>query len=477
MELKKNIAYNSFLTIINYLVPLIIFPYITRVLGANNFGIYNFVDSVVNYFIMFSMMGTMTVGIREVAKKKNNPEKLEELFSSLFFLNLLFTLIALLIFYISIFNVPKFQEEKNLFFLGGTKIFFNLFLIEWLYIGSENFKYITIRTIIIKLIYIASVFLFVKNENDYIIYYVLTIGTLLVNAAINWFYSKKITIFSFQKINIKPLVNSFIILGIYAFLTSMYTSFNVVYLGFKAGNLEVGYYSVATRIVTIILALYTAYSNVLMPHLSFLLAENKMNEAKILINKSFEILYIFCIPIILIGILLAPQIIEVLSGKDYEGAIVPMRIVIPNLLIIGIEQILILQILMPIQHDKAILFNSIMGATAGIIFNLIFVTQLKSVGSSMVWVLSEIIVLLSAHHFVRKSTNIKIDLHLLVKHLLFGLPYLFIGWTVLQLKASPFIVLSIAVFISGIYFLFAQYKLIKNETVLNLFKVIIKKGF
>jgi hypothetical protein len=152
-----------------------------------------------------------------------------------------------------------------------------------------------------------------------------------------------------------------------------------------------------------------------------------------------------------------------------------MRIVIPNLLIIGIEQILILQILMPIQHDKAILFNSIMGATAGIIFNLIFVTQLKSVGSSMVWVLSEIIVLLSAHHFVRKNTNIKIDLHLLVKHLLFGLPYLFIGWTVLQLRASPFIVLSIAVFISGIYFLFAQYKLIKNETVLNLFKVVKKR--
>ena len=69
-SIKRNIFYNSILTISSYIFPLITFPYVTRVLGVNNIGICNFVDSIIQYFICFSMMGVMTVGTREIARTR-----------------------------------------------------------------------------------------------------------------------------------------------------------------------------------------------------------------------------------------------------------------------------------------------------------------------------------------------------------------------------------------------------------------------
>jgi len=248
VALRKNIYYNSLLTIANYIFPLIVFPYVTRILGVEKYGIYNFVDSVINYYIMFATMGITTVGIREIARTKNNKNELNKTFSSLFILNAISTIITLIIFISSIFFVNQFKEQKNIFFIGGAKIIFNLFLIEWLFIGSENFKFITLRSIIIKFFYVISVFIFVKQEKDYDIYYFLTVSSVGINACINWLYGKKIISFSFKDSSLKPYLKSFFILGARSFLISMYTTFNVIYLGFIAGNVEVGYYTAATKI-------------------------------------------------------------------------------------------------------------------------------------------------------------------------------------------------------------------------------------
>ena len=97
MGIKRNFFFSSILTTANYIFPLIIFPYISRVLGVNNIGICNFVDSIINYFILFSMMGLSITGIREIAKVKKDKSILQQTFSSLFVLNLISTSIALIL--------------------------------------------------------------------------------------------------------------------------------------------------------------------------------------------------------------------------------------------------------------------------------------------------------------------------------------------------------------------------------------------
>ena len=185
MSLKKNFIYSSVLTVSKYLFPLIVYPYVSRTLGLSNIGIVNFIDNIINYFVFVSMMGISTVGVREIAARKNNHEQLSKTFVSLLSLTAITTLIAIIALWISMYTVPKLIPHQNLLYIGLVELLFNFFLIEWFFTGMEEFKYITTRSIIVKCLYVASVFVFVRDSSDYVIYYVLSAAMVVINATIN----------------------------------------------------------------------------------------------------------------------------------------------------------------------------------------------------------------------------------------------------------------------------------------------------
>lgn len=402
-QIKRNIFYSSILTTANYIFPLLTYPYVSRVLGVENIGICSFVDSIINYFLIFSMLGMNVVGIREIAKCKGDRVKLQQTFSQLFTINTITTFVALFILLIAIYTVPKLQENCYLMWIGVLKLLSNFLLIEWFFKGLEDFKYVTNRTITVRFLYVISVFLFVKDEQDVVLYYLLTSGIIFINAIVNLFYSRKYIYLRLSFSSLDGYFKSVGILGIYTILTSMYTTFNVAYLGFISTDVEVGYYTTSTKIHTIILMMFSAVTGVLMPRMASILAENRFDEYKRLIKKSTTILIAFAIPIVIFIELFAPIIIRIIAGEGYEGAILPLRIIAPLILIVGIEQILITQSLMPMGKDKAVLINSILGAVVGIVANLIIVPHLVSVGSAIVWLLSEITVMCSAIYFFKKE--------------------------------------------------------------------------
>ena len=172
MGVKKNFGYNLILTFCNYLFPLLTYPYVSRVLGVTNIGICNFVDSIINYFILFSMLGVGSYGVREIARCKENVEKRNEVFSSLFIINTIMTIVSIIVLLLCTFLIPQMTAYKDFIGVGLLKVLFNLFLIEWFFQGIQQFKYITIRSVIVRCIYVFSVFLFVKTQQDTLIYYI-----------------------------------------------------------------------------------------------------------------------------------------------------------------------------------------------------------------------------------------------------------------------------------------------------------------
>ena len=463
MKIKTNFIYSSILTVSNFLFPLLTFPYISRVLGVNNVGIYNWVGGIIQYFIIFSMMGIGIVGIREVAKNKNNSEDLSKTFSSLLILTLLTTIISLLVLFVLMAIVPKIANYHEMFYIGAANIFINLFLVEWFFKGIENFKYITIRSIVVKSLYVISVFVFVRQREDYVTYYFLTVSAVILNAFLNWLYCKKFVHFTFKSINLKPFIKPFIILGIYLLFNSMYSTFNVAYLGFVGGNKEVGYYTTATKLYGILLAFFSAFTGVMLPRISALVAENNFTEVNRLIGRSFEILYTFCFPIIIFFMFFAPQVINIIAGAGYEGSILPMRIVMPLMIIIGTEEILIIQLLMPLNKDKAIFINSLIGAVIGISLAVILVKNLHSVGSSIVWVCSEFSILVSASYFVKKYIGIHVPYKMIVLKFLYAIPYILICYGVISFFNSSIIMLLIAGISFLIYFIIDDIYLSRNN--------------
>ena len=421
-SLKKNFLFNSILTTSNYIFPLLVYPYITRVLGVANIGLCDFVDSIINYFILFSMMGINIMGTREIAKAKNNKEDLNKVFSSLFVINLTATLIALLVLVAVSFLVPKLHEHLNLMLLGVVKLVFNFLLINWFFQGMEDFKYVTIRTIVVKTVYVISIFIFIRGTEDYAIYYLLTVLMVVVNAIINLAYSKRIVTFTITGMELKPYLKTYFILGLYLLLCSMYTTFNIAYLGFVCDNEQVGYYTSAAKLFNIALAFFTAFSTVALPRLSIYIAENNFEKYKSMLNSCVSVLVSLAVPIILFCVFNSYTIINILAGSGYEGAVLPLCIVMPLMFIIGYEQILIVQGLMPLQKDRDILTNSLIGAGAGVLLNLVLVSKLGAIGSSIVWILSETIVMICAQYFMKKYVNLKFPGLVLVKQMLGYLP-------------------------------------------------------
>lgn len=474
MSIKRNFFYNSILTLSQYIIGLITFPYVSRVLGVSNIGIVSFVDNTINYFVLFSTLGIGIIGAREIARFSNDTEKRNSVFSSLVAMFMIFTFVVLVAYIVAVLCIPKFNIYKELFYIGTAKLIFTVFLIEWFYRGVENFRYITIRNIVIKLLYVCSLFVFVKNKEDYVIYFILTTGVVVINALINILYARNFVRFSFKDITLKPYFKQSFLLGSYAILTSMYTTFNVMYLGLVSGTTQVGYYWAALTIYGIILGFYSSFTGVMMPRMSSLLSQGNKNEFLQMIYKSFNVLFTICIPLVIGSVMLAPQIISILSGDEYKGAIIPMQIIMLLILVVGIAQILAIQVLMPMQKDKLILSASVIGASIGILLNLLLVRTFGSIGTALVLLISETSVTSYYIYIVCKNGILDFPWKSLVNNLLYSIPYFFICCTALLLFDRTILIFLFAGLASSIYFILINKYILKNIELLGILQSIRK---
>ena len=427
-SIKKNFAYKSVLTLSTYLINFITFPYVARVLGVERIGLVNFVDNTVNYFLLFATMGVGLLGVREIAAVKEDKKRRDQVYSSMLALNLLFTLVSLGIYLLCISTIPKLCQYDELFYIGTAKILFTVFLVEWFFTGVENFRYITLRSILIKVLYIISVFLFVRDTSDYRLYFILTVGVVVLNALINQLYIREFVRVRWNNIQLFKYLKQNVTLGIYTLMTSMYLTFNVMYLGLVSNNTEVGYYTTAFKLYSVILGFFTAFTNVMLPRMSSLLANGEKDRFQELVNRSFSVMSTCCIPLILCSMIMAPQIVYILSGPGYEGAILPMRIIMPAAFAVGVAQVLAIQVLMPMKKDKVLLVASIIGAVVSLLINLLVVPYIESVGSAVVLLCSEAVVTGAYLWYVLSHKLTLISVKTIGKSVLYSLPSVVVCW-------------------------------------------------
>jgi O-antigen/teichoic acid export membrane protein len=477
MGVRKNFVYSSILTTAKYIFPLIIFPYVSRIIGVINIGLIGFVDSIVNYFVLFSSMGINLLGIREIAKNRNKVDNLNKTFSELFFIHLIFTMLALLVYIILILSVSQLHDHQDLFYVGASKLLFSLFTVEWFFRGIENFKYITIRNIAIQILYTILVFLFVRESNDYKVYFFLSCGVVALSAIINWAYAGKFVKLIFHSIVPLRLLKSFYILGLYTLLTSIYTTLNVTYLGFVSSKEEVGYYTTAIKFYYIILGIFSAFTSVMYPKVSSVLenSSNNINSIKNMIYKSYMLTFLFCFPIIFCVIPLASEIISLFVGVGYEGVILPLQLIIILICFVGVSQINAMQILLPMNKEAITLIFAVIGAVCSIILNIVLVGKYQSLGTSFVLVISELVVTVCLGYAAYRYAQITFPFQLFWKHLLCAVPYIFICIAVKSFNLIPIVTLIIVSVIAGIYFILSQLLIIKNPILKEVLDVKFKR--
>lgn len=443
MSIRVNFAYKSLLTVSFYLMSFISFPYISRLFGVERLGLVNFVDNTVNYFLLFATMGINTLGVREIAAVKEDRESRSKVAAALLGINLLFTLATLVVYFVVIATIPRLREYSDLFYLGAVKILFTALIVEWFFTGIENFKYITLRSIAIRSCYIAAIFLTIRHGEQYKLYWLLSVAAVVVNAVVNLAYARQ-----YIELRLRDMVNlrymkSNLTLGVYAIMTSMYLTFNVMYLGLVTDNTEVGYYTTAFKVYSVILGFFTAFASVMLPRMSAIVAAGDRQSFERLVIRSFDAVATFSTPIVLCSTIFAPQIILVLAGAGYEGAVVPMQIIMPTICLVAISQVMTLQVLMPMKKERILLIISIIGAAVSLIANALIVKQLHSIGSAIVLLVAEVVVTLLCAIAIRRDCGIRLPISLFCRELALSLPSAAIALIASRSIDSPFIALAV----------------------------------
>ena len=394
-SIKKNFIMNVILTMSSFIFPLITFPYVSRILLPTGTGKVSFATSFVSYFTLFAQLGIPTYGIRACAKVRDNKEELTRTAHELLFINFIMTLISYAFFSIAILIVPKIRAEKELYFVVSLNIILTALGMEWLYKALEQYVYITVRSVIFKFIALLGMLILIHGEQDYVIYGGLVIFAGCASNVFNLINAHKyIGVKPVGKYNYKRHLKSVGIFFAMACATTIYTHLDTVMLGFMKTDADVGYYNAAVKIKTILVSVVTSLGAVLLPRASYYIEHNMMSEFKRISSKALNFVFVIACPLVIYFTIFAKQGINFLSGDAYDGAIVPMQIIMPTLLFIGITNILGIQILVPLGREKSVLYSEIAGAVVDLILNALLIPKFASSGAAIGTLVAEIVVFL-----------------------------------------------------------------------------------
>lgn len=402
-SVKFNFLMNLILTVSNVLFPLITFPYVARVLQPINNGKIAFCTSVISYFSIVALIGIPNYGIREVAKVRDDRDKLTKLVYELLLISLVMTIISITVLVISIFIIPKFYQEKELFFINAIGILLNTIGVNWLYSGLEQYQYITIRSIIFKVISIIAMFLFVKEPSDYILYGTITVLASGGSNIFNFFNMRKFINFRVkEKLEIKKHMKPILIFFATVLATSIYVNLDTVMIGFINGNVEVGLYSTSLKIRSLVLSVITALGTVLMPRLSYYINNNQKELFKETIVKCINFVSLISISICIFIVIYAKECILFIAGNDYLLAVSSLRIVIFTIIFVGFSNITGIQILTPLGLERKLFISIVYGAIIDFILNMFFIPLYKSNGAALATLIAEIIVLAVQCYYLKE---------------------------------------------------------------------------
>lgn len=394
-SLKLNFIMNAMLTMSSFIFPLITFPYVARILLPEGTGRVTFATSFVSYFTMVAQLGIPTYGIRACAKVRDNKEKLSRTVHELLMINLVMTVLAYTAFFICIFTIPKLQDDRTLYIIVSTNILLTTIGMEWLYKALEQYTYITVRSIIFKFIALIAMFMLIHEKKDYVIYGGITIFAAVASNIMNLINVRKYVILKpLGDYNVKRHLKAVGIFFAMACATTVYLHLDTIMLKFMTTDTDVGYYGAATKIKTILVSIVTSLGTVLLPRVSYYVQNKKMDAFRSITKKALNFVFLISVPLTVYFILFAKEGIFFLSGKAYGGAIMPMKLIMPTLIFIGITNILGIQILVPLGKEKYVLYSEIAGAVADLILNALLIPHFKSSGASIGTLVAELVVLI-----------------------------------------------------------------------------------
>jgi O-antigen/teichoic acid export membrane protein len=452
------------------MLPLITVPYVSRVLKPEGVGIFAYTNSIVQYFILFGMLGIGIYGNKRVAMTRDNKEKLSKTFYSIYYLQLMLTCISLVVYLV--FVTFFFHEYKIIAFIQVIALLASVVNCSWLFSGLEQFQKIVTRNVIVKVSGLIAVFIFVKSPDDLVLYIIIMGLSTFIGEMVMWLYVKKYVVF--VRIRLKDIFEHFkptLIYFLPEVAVQVYFVLDKTMLGIFSGSSEVGIYDYADKILKIALAVVTSLGTVMLPRMSNIFAKGDLEKANVYITKSLEFSTLIAIPM-MFGIAgISNEFIPWFLGEEFSRSASVLLIISPAIFLMAWSGVFGAQYLVPLGKMKEYTISLYIGAVVNLILNLILIRPYGAIGAAVGTLCAEFAVTLVQILFIRSHINIKKVLpksfyYLIAGIIMFGILRLIGGvmgvsilTTIIQVIMG--IITYIAIVI--IFELFMKDKLILNE--------------
>lgn len=476
MSIKKNFIYNFAYQVLVIILPLITTPYISRVIGPEGIGIQSYTYSIANYFVLFAILGISNHGNRSIAMVRDNDEKLNRTFSSIYLVQFIMSIIMITLYLLySIFVV---NDNRIIFIIQSIYIVSSLLDINWFFFGMEEFKLTVVRNIIIKIASALSIFIFVKKSNDLYLYsLILALGNL-ISQIVLWVYLKRYVKFvKVTKEEILTQIKPILILFIPVISISIYKIMDKIMLGSMSNMIEVGYFENSEKIMNIPLGFITALGTVMLPKMSNLYANGNESEGKKYIGLSLDFIMFISFGSMfgLIGV--SPVLVPIFLGDKFINCINIVSMISVTIIFLAWANVIRTQFLIPRKKDKIYIVSTGIGAVVNLLINFLLIKKYGAIGATIGTIFAEATVCVYQSIMVRKELNIKVYIKRSTFYIIPGSIMCIVIRLLEKLLGQSIITGIIQIIVGGsLYIILCVIYMIvlKNEIVINNIKSLLK---
>ena len=457
-SISKNAAFKAILNLFNIILPIVVMPVVTTNIKLS----YSYIakgETFNTIFLAFASFGVYQYGLRELSKVRDDEKKLRKTFTSLFVITTFTTIVVFVIYMLFLFKYYRNDPAFYTCVILGFNIVFNLFYVEWINEALENYDFIAIKTMIVRIISSVIILYAVRGEEDFLFYLYLSGGVNLINNLLSYFYIKKRIKFDFSDFNFVQYIKPMFLVVILSNTSLLYTMFDRLMIEHYSSEMDLGAYAIAQKAIFIISTLMLTIIQVTMPRLSNDLGTNSKKNYFTLLNKVVKIYFLFLFPASIGLLCVSKQVMWIFDYKD--GSYIfwyPLMMGFSvYMLTLGIQGIISNQIIYLHGKEKEDIKIFFVGGICNVVLNitLVITNMFTPTNSIIATTISNIIVIILEYRVVKKQ--IKLDINLFssenMKYFYYSLLFIPITFAINQFVDSMIVSCGLDVITCGLLYL------------------------
>ena len=371
--------------VMGMLFPLITFPYVSRVLMPEGIGEVQFLLSVINYVAMVTAVGLPMYAVREVSRCADEASR-RRVAAEIGLLSIAMCVAGYAVVFILVGTVERLAAAAPLFLALSVRLLFTLTGAEWYFQATEQFRYMTIRSLVIRVLSAVAMFVFIRDADDVMAYAVIIVCVDSGYGLLNWSRMLPVIRTARRRLRtLRPWRHLVPALRIFSLgmLIAVYTNLDSAMLGFMSSAVEVGFYAAALRVTRVVRGLITAIGAALLPRLTALHRSGACGDFASLSQSSLDLILALVMPASVAIALVSEPLIAIFCGDTFAPAARVLTVMSPLLIFTALSDIAGLQILYAQGREAVVIKATALGAIVDVALNLWLIPRYGAVGAAI----------------------------------------------------------------------------------------------